>query len=455
MESRGVTDFYTEIVLPRLQERLDRAFPEFGWKPDRLGWVATNEEHTHAKLGVRAERVVAHGPAPRGFLIHGGEPLLWTAYVNDGVTPRGADFVRAVRDIGDRAGVDLSPLDLHEPRDRRTELLRDFFDLGQRELIGENGRDARAYLERRGLPLDAIETSGLGLVPAPKQTRAALAGARYEEAEITAAGVLADSRWPGRLCGAWRDEHGWVGTLWARTLADDGEADTRYLYLRGANRSNLPPYGLSDVLASGPETRRDLVLVEGVMDLHQLRAHGIANTAALGGLGIQARTFERLAQLGVERVTLCFDRDEPGRTATARAVEQSGRADESPAVFVVDPDHLTPAKDPDALIRDRGVEAWHGLVEASECGINWRATQLLADVTTDSARSERREALARVGSWLGGLPARLALEQEDAVRAAAERCGYSAEAVDRAFRARYWAHRTNPERTPSTVLEIA
>jgi DNA primase len=192
-----------------------------------------------------------------------------------------------------------------------------------------------------------------------------------------------------------------------------------------------------------------------MMDLHQLRAHGIENAAARGGLGIQARNFDRLAQLSVTRVTLCFDRDEPGRTATARAVEQSSRAKQSPAVFVVDPDKLTPANDPDALIRDRGVEAWHGLVEASECGINWRVTELLAGVTPQSARSERREALARVGSWLGTLPARLALEQEDAVRAAAERCGYSPEAVDRAFRARYWAQRTNPERTPSAVLEIA
>jgi hypothetical protein len=43
-----------------------------------------------------------------------------------------------------------------------------------------------------------------------------------------------------------------------------------------------------------------------------------------------------------------------------------------------------------------------------------------------------------VGGWLGTLPARLALEQEDAVKAAAERCGYSPDAAQRALRARYW-----------------
>jgi hypothetical protein len=66
-------------VLPALAERLDQAFPEFGWRRDARGWVATNEEQTHADLGVRAERVVAHGPAPRGFIVHGGERILWTS----------------------------------------------------------------------------------------------------------------------------------------------------------------------------------------------------------------------------------------------------------------------------------------------------------------------------------------------------------------------------------------
>src|SRR5919108_4897302 len=123
-----VTDFYMEVVLPVLADTLDQAFPEFAWRRDTRGWIATNEEHTHARLGVRAERVVAHGPAPRGFLVHGGEPMLWTAYVNGGTVPRGADFVRVVRVLAERAGVDPSPLERSRPRDRRADLLETFFE---------------------------------------------------------------------------------------------------------------------------------------------------------------------------------------------------------------------------------------------------------------------------------------------------------------------------------------
>ena len=69
-------EFYTDVVLPALADRLDEAFPEFGWRRDRQGWVATNQEMTHRVLGVRAERVIAHGPAPRGFLVHGADATL-------------------------------------------------------------------------------------------------------------------------------------------------------------------------------------------------------------------------------------------------------------------------------------------------------------------------------------------------------------------------------------------
>ena len=64
---QSIGDFYTDVVLPALAERLDIVFPEFGWKRDARGWVATNEEMTHRALGVRAERVVAHGPSPGAF----------------------------------------------------------------------------------------------------------------------------------------------------------------------------------------------------------------------------------------------------------------------------------------------------------------------------------------------------------------------------------------------------
>jgi DNA primase len=422
-------------------ERLPQVFPEFGWRHDAHGWVATNYEHTKAQFGVRADRVVAHALPllPRGLYIHGEDrAVLWTEYLNGGIVPRGADFVRAVKEIAERAGVDPSPLDRAQPRDPRADLLQTFFDHCQRELASERGERAREYLEGRGFPRDAIEEAGLGLVPAPASTRELLERTGYGEDEIRASGIVADSRWPGRLCGAWRDDYGRVGTLWVRALDEAADAKTRYLYLRGAARTNLPPYGLSDA-SSGDGVPAEIVVVEGLIDVHHLRARGIESVAALGGTSMRPQAFERLARRGIEAVTFCLDNDDAGRGATARAVEQSAQAESGPTVYVIDPEDLAPAKDPDELVRKEGAGAWRELLAGRTCGIEWRARELAAGVSRESPAAERRAALGRAGQWLGTLPPRLALEQEDALRAVVDRCGYSTEAAMRAFRVRFWA----------------
>src|SRR5919206_5326260 len=85
----NVADFYEREVLPALMSRLDQAFPEFGWRRDAHGWVATSAEYTRSSLGARPDRVVCHGDAPRGFLIHGQGAVLWTTYVNDATPASG------------------------------------------------------------------------------------------------------------------------------------------------------------------------------------------------------------------------------------------------------------------------------------------------------------------------------------------------------------------------------
>ena len=449
-----IGDFYADVVLPALADRLDAAFPEFGWKRDARGWVATNEEMTHRVLGARAERIVAHGPAPRGFLVHGGDATLWTAYLNSGVVPRGAAFASIVRQIAARAGVDTSPIDQARPRDRRVDLLHDFFTLCRMELHGNDGSGARTYLERRGLPADAIGGAGLGVVPHELFTKSALEAGGYSELEVAQSGVLADGRWPGRLCGAWRDEQGTIRTLWGRSLRVS-DTSTRYLYLSGASRSGLLPYGVSEVLRQPPSERRELVLVEGLLDVHHLQAKGFPNVAAAGGARLQAGAITRLQRLGFESVVLAFDNDAPGREGMSRAVEGVGRAREAPALRVLEPSLLAGAKDPDAFVREHGIEEFRGLVDQADCAISWRALELIPGVTPQDDAPARRAALARVGDWLGTLPARLSLEQEDAVRRVADQCGYSRTAVERAFHARFWHQhpRTTQGRSQPPVIE--
>ena len=148
---------------------------------------------------------------------------------------------------------------------------------------------------------------------------------------------------------------------------DSTQARNKYLYLRGTKRAGLTPYGYSDPQAQALSERRDIVIVEGVLDVHQARARGIQNVVALGGTSIQPGLFARLHQDGVDRVTLCLDNDQAGRTATVTAIEAATRAPEAPELKVIDPAWLEPHTDPDAYIRHDGTKAWQApLLDMSE-----------------------------------------------------------------------------------------
>jgi DNA primase len=277
--------------------------------------------------------------------------------------------------------------------------------LSRHELGSGGGTAARAYLQQGGIPADQIAATSLGLVPPSARLRAGLIAQGYSDRELDASGLFADSRWPGSILGAWRNPHGAVTTLWTRTI--DPDADRRYLYLRGAPRGGSIPYGLSDLLASGSVSdRRELALVEGVLDVHILRAHGIRSVAALGGSTITPDLFQRLADHGVERVLLALDNDAAGCAALVRAIDATVHAQRSPSVWIIDPDLYDTAKDPGDVIRTGGAEAWRAATTAPICAITWRALDLTGPIACSNHHLARRAGLNHAETWLATLPGR-------------------------------------------------
>ncbi len=154
--------------------------------------------------------------------------------MSGGGVPRGESFSRAVLDLARRAGVDTSPIERPVPRDRRTDLLHDFFTLCRWELAADRGRrrariSSSAGCRRRRSRKRARRRARCGLRPRLPSLVWLLRSRDRPTRECS------DSRWPGRLCGGWRDERGRSRTLWARSL-DASADDTRYLYLRGVSR---------------------------------------------------------------------------------------------------------------------------------------------------------------------------------------------------------------------------
>lgn len=97
---------------------------------------------------------------------------------------------------------------------------------------------------------------------------------------------------------------------------------------------------------------REIILVEGYMDVASLSYHGVTNAVASLGTSLtenQAKLVKRYA----DRVYLCYDGDSAGIRAARRAIDVFGKADISPKLVV-----LPEGKDPDDVAKTEGAEAF-------------------------------------------------------------------------------------------------
>lgn len=427
-------DFYEEQVLPAAFARLDAVFPGLGLKRKGRGWTATNRETTEDRFNARPDRVVCNRPG--GFLVHGGDAVSWLAYLRGGTaTPKGADFVAAVKELAKAAGVDCSPLEREltpeesanlQARQRRGDLMEDFVALTHEALLAAAGKSARAYLVGRTFTETELEGLSLGFYAGVETVSAAMKAKGYTAEELEASGILADGRWDARVIIPWRDARGRVATVAARDVTGTAKEGAKYLYLKGGTKP--PAFGLD--VAKNSEA--GLVLVEGLLDVVLLQARGLDNVAALGGAGdlLNPARWAELAALGFPAITLALDNDAAGRTGTMNALANIRNVNKVPKVYVVDPAALGNFKDPDELVRVEGVEAFRQVLKKATPWAVYLGLDLLGDVTPVSVDRERREAADRVLDFTADLRGeRAALDTEDLFRLAADKTGYSFEVL--------------------------
>lgn len=280
-------------------------------------------------------------------------------------------FVEAVERLAAEAGVPLPAVDPRaaEQETRRQGLL-DWLELAcqwfEAELKRPAGREARAYLERRGLPEKDWARFRLGFSP---QGRTALKdylvakGARPQE--LVEAGLLIApeeggapyDRFRDRIIFPILDPRGRVISFGGRAM----DPNARAKYLNGPETAAFHKghqlYGLSEarkMIAAAPAGEDPpLVVVEGYMDVIACLRSGIPAVAAMG-TALGEDQMEVLWRHHPEP-TLCFDGDRAGRQAAARAIDRAlpllapGRSFR----FAI----VEGGKDPDEVLREQGPAA--------------------------------------------------------------------------------------------------
>ncbi len=243
----------------------------------------------------------------------------------------------------------------HQSLFKRMEAASQFFE---RQLREHDKRDrAIQYLKGRGLSGKAAKFFGIGYAPPGwDNLQEALGTDKTAVRELVTSGMLIEKddgrtydRFRDRIMFPIRDARGRYIAFGGRVLGDE-----KPKYLNSPEtpifQKNRELYGLYEARKIRQKLTR-FVIVEGYMDVVALAEFGIHYAVATLGTATSEHHLRRLFKI-VPEVIFCFDGDDAGRTAAARAMETAlpVLSDGVQARFLFLPD----GEDPDTLIRQEG-----------------------------------------------------------------------------------------------------
>jgi DNA primase len=280
-------------------------------------------------------------------------------------------FSEAVEQLAAEAGLALPAVDPRSVEvEKKRQGLSDWLELAaqwfEAELRRPAGREARAYLEKRGLPEKDWARFRLGFSP-PGRTalKDYLITKGAKPAELIDTGLLIAPEDGGQPYDRFRDRIIFpISDPRGRVISFGGRAmdpQARAKYLNGPEsplfHKGHQLYGLSEtrkIIAAAPSDEHlPLLVVEGYMDVIACQRGGIPAVAPMG----TALTEEQMEMLWRHHPepTLCFDGDRAGRQAAARSMDRALpllKAGRSFQFAIVEG-----GKDPDEVLREQGPAA--------------------------------------------------------------------------------------------------
>ena len=304
------------------------------------------------------------------------------------------DYMEAVKFLAERAGMTMPEDDFDDSlgklRTRIYEANREAARFYYQKLVSKEGSEGLAYLRNRGLADSTIRHFGLGFAPDERFALGNHLRSRgFTESEMIAANLVFKSRsgnsvldrFYNRVMFPIIDVRGNVIAFGGRIMSDQ---KPKYL-----NTSDTLVFNKSNNLFSlnnAKNSKSDaLILCEGYMDVISLNQAGFTNAVATLGTALtpdQAALMKRYCK----EVLICYDADEAGQKATARAIEILRRAGLIVRVITI-PD----GKDPDEFIRrhgDKGHAAFQNIINGSGNDMDYRMQRLRSQYNMDSTQDK-------------------------------------------------------------------
>lgn len=313
----------------------------------------------------------------------------------------GLSFPDAVEKLATNAGIEVPREQVsfearqeqqHQPLFEHMKRASDFYQQMLRNHAQKN--QAVSYLQKRGLSGQAAKFFAIGYAPQGwdnLQQQLAADNKEYIK-QLISCGMLIEKedgrtydRFRDRIMFPIRDARGRVIAFGGRVLGDE-----KPKYLNSPEtpifQKGRELYGLYEARKIRQKLTR-FIIVEGYMDVVALAEFGIHYAVATLGTATSEHHLRRLFKI-VPEVIFCFDGDQAGRTAAARAMETvlPLLEDGLQARFLFLPDD----EDPDTLIRSEGKEAFEQRLNQSDHLPEFLFDHLKAQVDYDTLDGKAR-----------------------------------------------------------------
>lgn len=297
-------------------------------------------------------------------------------------------FIEAVEALAGEAGMEVprqSPQEIEKEKLKKDlhSLLEEATRWMEAQLRAPENRAAYTYITERGMDEDVLSAYRIGYAPHDGQAvRKHMLAQGYSDAQMIEAGVLRPAGKAGEPYAFFReriifpvpDRRGRVVAFGGRILPDHLLQPNRgdYVPAKYMNSSDTPLFHKGSMLYGEPHARmaasegKPIVVVEGYVDV--IAAARAGYTGAVAPLGT-ALTEEQILVLwkmipdDIKVPILCFDGDDAGRRAAARACER--------LMPHLKPNHsariafLPEGQDPDSLVAAQGPKALQAIIEAA------------------------------------------------------------------------------------------
>ena len=269
----------------------------------------------------------------------------------------GISFPAALEVLARKGGIDIPHGDIKEERERKGMLhvLEKAQQFYHNSLV-QNQNGAKAYVGSR-MTEDMVEQFGIGFAPVGVKTLVDFLGGRERlplDVAEKAGLIRKDSSggyrdiFRGRVTFPIRDKAGYIIAFAGRTISS---TNSRFKYINSPEtplfRKSATLFGLDGALEAMKE-KGEVYVVEGYIDLLQMRAAGIPNVVATCGTAF-TREHAAILKRYLRRLNLMFDGDDAGRKALQKGILLAVKEEMKARVFI-----FPEGQDPDSFFRNGG-----------------------------------------------------------------------------------------------------